>query len=136
MHHHFQSRTVDVVHSQTFYRHRSRRSFFGDFFVNNGFGSDDVRHMTDERSARSHKGRWTVSRSLLRTIRQTKFQGNPPSASDEANLQIPSARVPKRNERYTVSIYSRIFRNPASLHINITAWLSEIWLAKIFQLPS
>ncbi|VEL09833.1 unnamed protein product [Protopolystoma xenopodis] len=44
-------------------------------------GSDDVRHRTDESSARSHRGGRTVSRGLLRTIQQIKVQGNPPSVS-------------------------------------------------------
>ncbi|VEL08879.1 unnamed protein product [Protopolystoma xenopodis] len=62
--------------------------------------SDDVRQMSEERSARSHRGRRTVSRGLLRTIQQTKGQSNPPSVSGEANLQIPSTLLLKRNEGY------------------------------------
>ncbi|VEL07408.1 unnamed protein product [Protopolystoma xenopodis] len=42
-------------------------------------GSDDVRHITDQNSARSHRGRNTLSRDLLRTIQRTKLQGNPPA---------------------------------------------------------
>ncbi|VEL06613.1 unnamed protein product [Protopolystoma xenopodis] len=41
-----------------------------------------------------------LSRGLLRAIQKTKVQGNPPAASDEANLRIPSSRLLKRNERY------------------------------------
>ncbi|VEL15777.1 unnamed protein product [Protopolystoma xenopodis] len=63
-------------------------------------GSNDVRHRTDESSARSHRGRKLVNRGLLRTIQQTKVQGNPPAISGEANLRIPSTRLLKRNEMY------------------------------------
>ncbi|VEL32414.1 unnamed protein product [Protopolystoma xenopodis] len=57
-------------------------------------GSDDVRDMTGESSARSHRGRRTVSRGLLGTIQQTK---------------VPSSRLLKRNERYPGIILLRDF---------------------------
>ncbi|VEL15374.1 unnamed protein product [Protopolystoma xenopodis] len=63
-------------------------------------GSDDVGHMTDKSSARSHQGRRTVSRGLLRTIQQTKVQDNPPAVSGGVNLRMPSTRLLKRSERY------------------------------------
>ncbi|VEL34860.1 unnamed protein product [Protopolystoma xenopodis] len=55
-------------------------------FVVIGETLDDVRHMTDKSWARSHRGRWTVSRGSLGTIQQTKVQGNFPAISGEANL--------------------------------------------------
>ncbi|VEL24990.1 unnamed protein product [Protopolystoma xenopodis] len=49
-------------------------------------GSDDILHMMDERSARSNRGRKTVSRGLLRTTEQTEVEANPPAALSKANL--------------------------------------------------
>ncbi|VEL30725.1 unnamed protein product [Protopolystoma xenopodis] len=63
-------------------------------------GSADVHHMMTERSARSHRGRRTVSRGFLRTFQKTKFQGDPPVISGEANLRIPSARLLKPTKCY------------------------------------
>ncbi|VEL08170.1 unnamed protein product [Protopolystoma xenopodis] len=61
-------------------------------------GCYDVHHMTDKSSTRSHQGRKTVSRGLLRTLQQAKGQGNPPEVSGEANLRISLTRFLKRNE--------------------------------------
>ncbi|VEL07149.1 unnamed protein product, partial [Protopolystoma xenopodis] len=44
-------------------------------------GSDNVRHIMDETSARSHRGRRKVSRDLLHTIQQTEAQDNTLSLS-------------------------------------------------------
>ncbi|VEL09278.1 unnamed protein product [Protopolystoma xenopodis] len=56
--------------------------------------------MTDEISSRSHQGRRTVSRGLLRTMQRAKVQANPPSVSGAANLRIPCTHLLKRNEKY------------------------------------
>ncbi|VEL26258.1 unnamed protein product [Protopolystoma xenopodis] len=46
--------------------------------------------MADESSARSYRGGRRVSRDFLRTVQQTKLQGNPPTVSCEVNPRIPS----------------------------------------------
>ncbi|VEL15427.1 unnamed protein product [Protopolystoma xenopodis] len=56
--------------------------------------------MTDESSARSHRGRRTVGRDFLCKVQQTRVQGNLPAVSGEANLPIPSTHLLKRNEKY------------------------------------
>ncbi|VEL38597.1 unnamed protein product [Protopolystoma xenopodis] len=71
-------------------------------------GSDDVRRRTAESSAQSHRGGKTVSRGLLRTIQQTKGQGNPLEISGVATLRIPSTWILKRNERYA-SIKEKLY---------------------------
>ncbi|VEL22169.1 unnamed protein product [Protopolystoma xenopodis] len=58
--------------------------------------SDDIRHMTDERSARIHRGR----RAVRRRPNYTNLQS--PYTSDETNLRIPSNRLFKRNQRREV----------------------------------
>ncbi|VEL37549.1 unnamed protein product [Protopolystoma xenopodis] len=56
--------------------------------------------MMDESSARSPRGRKTVSRGLVRTAQHAKAQGNPPAVFGAANVRIPSMRRLNRNERY------------------------------------
>ncbi|VEL34437.1 unnamed protein product [Protopolystoma xenopodis] len=43
--------------------------------------SDDVRHMTDESSARIHRGRRAVRRGPIRTNLRPPLQGNPPTVT-------------------------------------------------------
>ncbi|VEL07854.1 unnamed protein product [Protopolystoma xenopodis] len=85
--------------------------------------SDDVRHMTDESSARIHQGRRAVRRGSIRTNLQPQLQGDPLTASGGANLQIPSARLFKRNERYS---YLNILRD--SSHLSSKAASSDVRL--------
>ncbi|VEL10300.1 unnamed protein product [Protopolystoma xenopodis] len=77
-------------------------------------GSDDVRQITDESSTRSHRDRRTGSQGLLRTIQQTRAQGNPPAVSGAANLRILSSHIFKQNERY-VSMDLILFLNQTGL---------------------
>ncbi|VEL14284.1 unnamed protein product [Protopolystoma xenopodis] len=70
----------------------------------------------------SHRGRKTVIRRLLRTIQQTKVQGNNPLAvSGAANLQISSTRLLKRNERYASVNVLRDSRITSPPHISLVA---------------
>ncbi|VEL29763.1 unnamed protein product, partial [Protopolystoma xenopodis] len=55
--------------------------------------SDDARNMTEESSARVHRGRRAVIRGLVRTNLQSQLQGNPPTSSGETNLKISSTRL-------------------------------------------
>ncbi|VEL12183.1 unnamed protein product [Protopolystoma xenopodis] len=63
-------------------------SLFWWFLVDNGFWLCRC----PSKDGRSH-------RDLLHTIQKTQLQGNPPTISGEANLQIASTRFLKRNER-------------------------------------
>ncbi|VEL36833.1 unnamed protein product, partial [Protopolystoma xenopodis] len=62
-------------------------------------GSDDVRDITDENSALIHRGRRTLGRGLLRTMQQTKLQGNPHLVSGAASLRIPLTRLLKNKRK-------------------------------------
>ncbi|VEL07893.1 unnamed protein product [Protopolystoma xenopodis] len=54
--------------------------------------SDDVRHMTEENSARIRRGRRAVRREPLRTNLQPLLQGNPPQPPVEPTYEsIPLA---------------------------------------------
>ncbi|VEL35083.1 unnamed protein product [Protopolystoma xenopodis] len=94
-------------------------------------GSHNVRHMTGKTSARSHQGRRTVGRGLLRTIQHTKVQGNPPSVSDTANPRIPSTQLLKQNEsKFTPSRPARVkgvqIKTIRASHVSTTDGLCKI----------
>ncbi|VEL09047.1 unnamed protein product [Protopolystoma xenopodis] len=55
-------------------------------------GSEDFRTITDQSSTQIHRGRRAVSRGFLRTVQQTKIQGNPPAVSGEAAGSTPTQR--------------------------------------------
>ncbi|VEL42249.1 unnamed protein product [Protopolystoma xenopodis] len=74
--------------------------------------SDDVLHMTDESSARIHRGRKAVRRGTTRTMLEAQLQDDPPIASGEANLQIPSTHLSKRNESYS---YINLLRDTSKI---------------------
>ncbi|VEL41991.1 unnamed protein product [Protopolystoma xenopodis] len=78
-----------------------------------GSCSEDVRHMTDEKSARIHQSRKVVRRSLFRTNVQSQLQGNPPTASGETKLRISSSRLFNRIGRYTNINHVRDSSNPS-----------------------
>ncbi|VEL22587.1 unnamed protein product [Protopolystoma xenopodis] len=51
--------------------------------------SDDVRHMTDESSAKIDRGRRAMRRGPTRTNIQQQLQGNPPPASGGTHESFP-----------------------------------------------
>ncbi|VEL36119.1 unnamed protein product [Protopolystoma xenopodis] len=63
-------------------------------------GHDDIRHMKNERSARSHRSRKTMRQGLLSTIQQTKVQANTSSVFGDANLRLPFIHLLKRDESW------------------------------------
>ncbi|VEL20930.1 unnamed protein product [Protopolystoma xenopodis] len=62
-----------------------------------GERSDDVRPMTDESSARIHRGRRAVRRGLICINLQSHFFG-------EASSRIPSTRPFRRRESFSVTV--------------------------------
>ncbi|VEL16057.1 unnamed protein product [Protopolystoma xenopodis] len=82
-------------------------------------GSDDVLPSMDESSARSHQGLKTVGRGLLRTIQQTKVQGN------LVRTIYESLRPPFLNEMKGTPVASSQHCYQTELHI-ILVFISTI----------
>ncbi|VEL40015.1 unnamed protein product [Protopolystoma xenopodis] len=114
---------ADYDAGETIWNVPRQRFNFGNDHADNG-----PRTRTNDSSAQIHRGHKTVSPGLLRTIQQTKVQGNTPAISGEGNLRIPLTNLLKRSESYAAFVVINVSMPEDTFHITDLLVVSRLYL--------